>query len=532
MKNTALFFAILFVVFLNPNWTEAQSRKKPKQEAVTGIVIRVLSPQVFQMRISSQETCLVRIRDLEAIFPEDPMFEYCRQKLSSLIGSRKVRVFSAQKVEPYVLNGYVQSGSVKNVTLEMIKNGWGLYLRDGDSDLLLKAEKAAKKRKAGYHASAEEKEKMIQNAIPVPTKSALEMLDELDVRVDVLFPRNYFNEDRVALEPLPEYRLWIDSSRTTHNVECGSFGKGRGFHSFEPTEKSCPKCGGHEANLEKCRSFAQFKKLLKEEDLAGCLKLLPEIPLKKEGFLNFIALNKLVLDKRDKEALQPMTDYLMTASEGVEKEIYEKFFDILAITYCGFQENDAVKVFLEKMSHKGKIEYYDTTLPLLSRAKIHVESKIDEMEDMAWYSSTRECHYESGYEIYRVNPYFGLDRSTGKILFRIYTSYLSRRTDSHSPDWIFYDRIQFLGLENQARLLVVPGSRKETEVEDYGLREWADVLIDLEEFEKLMEASTIRVKFYGKYSHEFKLSTEQYRMFEEILAACQEVKKNGKLGNE
>ena len=159
------------------------------------------------------------------------------------------------------------------------------------------------------------------------------------------------------------------------------------------------------------------------------------------------------------------------------------------------------------------------------RVKEHIKVDVDEMESIEWYESDRvslanhEGVFEKNGSIFVVEPYFGVDRKKQSIIFRMRTKYCDLRDSDYDADWIFYERVQFLGLENGARLTVIPGSKKESNVEKLGLVEWADNFIEPDEFENLMKSKTIRVKFYGKFSMEFDLSLEQYQMFEEILYA-------------
>ena len=159
------------------------------------------------------------------------------------------------------------------------------------------------------------------------------------------------------------------------------------------------------------------------------------------------------------------------------------------------------------------------------RVEEHVRMRVDEMEGITWYSSDRvkisggeyECTYHQGNSFYIVEPYFGIVQKNGRILFRMRTKYLDLRDKNYDADWIFYDRVQLLGVDNKSRLNITPGPEKESSVEKYGLEEWSDNYIDAEEFVELMKSKEIRVKFYGKYTCEFSLTTEQYQMFEEIL---------------
>lgn len=169
---------------------------------------------------------------------------------------------------------------------------------------------------------------------------------------------------------------------------------------------------------------------------------------------------------------------------------------------------------------------------LPDRVKEHILLSTDKMEGMEWYSSNRvklrgrssSTVYRDGDAIFVVEPYFGKDLATGKILFRMRTRYEDFRDRNYDSEWIFYERVQLLGVENDARLNIVPGSQKESNVADSGLQEWSDNLIDAEDFENLMKSKTIRVKFYGKYSREFDLTREQFLMFEEINYIYQKVK--------
>lgn len=162
-----------------------------------------------------------------------------------------------------------------------------------------------------------------------------------------------------------------------------------------------------------------------------------------------------------------------------------------------------------------QIQLIDENLePAEEKTFKRITQKRDDMQKAIWMESLDHVKYTKDNLEFWVNPYVG-KFDDGEIRLRIKTRYIAERQEYRDSKWIFYDKIQFLNDRGDEVFLTIDHPEKKTEVENFGITEWADVRG--EKLLKLKDSKSIKVKFYGKYSHEFALTDEQCRAFNEIF---------------
>lgn len=178
---------------------------------------------------------------------------------------------------------------------------------------------------------------------------------------------------------------------------------------------------------------------------------------------------------------------------------------------------------MEKNNGVTQFTFFDTELmPAEEFLYKAVSKKYDEMQKVTWLSSLYEIEYKEDNNTFELNPYIG-KFDDGGLTLRIKTRYTSERGDYRDSRWIFYNKIQFMADGNKEVWIKTEHPAKKSEVENYGVTEWADILLD-DDFLKLRNAKRIKVKFYGKYSHEFDLTPVQCIIMNDVLSLYQYLK--------
>ena len=145
-----------------------------------------------------------------------------------------------------------------------------------------------------------------------------------------------------------------------------------------------------------------------------------------------------------------------------------------------------------------------------------ISKNYDEFQKITWYETKRNTDYEDdSYHTFKVELYFGY--SPNNKFFRLRTRYTDRCSDYHDTRWIFYERIHLLADNGSEILVKTDYPAKQSDNDTYGLTEWSDNLLSESEVLAFAQASKIKVRFYGKYTHEFSMTPNQLKAFKEII---------------
>jgi hypothetical protein len=117
-------------------------------------------------------------------------------------------------------------------------------------------------------------------------------------------------------------------------------------------------------------------------------------------------------------------------------------------------------------------------------------------------------------------PYIGVSDKKA-VVFRVYTHYIDRRSEYHDTDWIFYESVILLNANGDKFTLAIDYGDRDSDVEDWGLMEHADIPLKPEAVERLsalMKSPPVDVRFSGKSVVDAKLSDEQIQAAQSIIA--------------
>ena len=149
-----------------------------------------------------------------------------------------------------------------------------------------------------------------------------------------------------------------------------------------------------------------------------------------------------------------------------------------------------------------------------------ISEKYDKMEKFTWYETARDSE-KASCQGYRIEPYFG-KHDNGRVILRMRTSY-------RGSNWVFYERVKLLGDNGVELTFTTEPPQKKSDIFDGGsIEEWSDdnLTSSSERLIALAQAGSIFVKFYGRYNGEFEMTPLQLKIFKEVIARYQELRRN------
>ncbi len=167
-------------------------------------------------------------------------------------------------------------------------------------------------------------------------------------------------------------------------------------------------------------------------------------------------------------------------------------------------DSEISRIELEKQRHELELNKF-------------ISKKYDVFQKITWYETKRNTDYQEGSHVtFQVELYCGTSDNSNKF-FRLRTRYTDRLSDYHDTQWIFYEKIQLLS-DNGGEIVVSTNyPNKQSDNGSYGLTEWSDNLLSDFEVLKFATANKIKVRFDGKYRHDFYMNSSQLRAFKEII---------------
>jgi len=149
------------------------------------------------------------------------------------------------------------------------------------------------------------------------------------------------------------------------------------------------------------------------------------------------------------------------------------------------------------------------------------KTSYDKFKGMSWVEPVQETDIKvSSHVSLAFRPYIGVSDKKA-VVFRVYTHYIDRRSEYHDTDWIFYESVILLNANGDKFTLAIDYGDRDSDVEDWGLMEHADIPLKPEAVERLsalMKSPPVDVRFSGKSVVDAKLSDEQIQAAQSIIA--------------
>lgn len=137
----------------------------------------------------------------------------------------------------------------------------------------------------------------------------------------------------------------------------------------------------------------------------------------------------------------------------------------------------------------------------------------DKMQSCFFYETDRAVYQDVGnaslyFELYIIKYYSG-------------EKHLRLRTQYTNKDWMFYDKVMVRGSNGAQFEIQAIYPNKQTEINEYGVKEWSDNIIDIDLEKTIIKISTadsVNVRFVGKYCYEMKLDKRQMLVLKEMIS--------------